>query len=131
MNGWIYKPINLTSLFRTFAVFMLCLSVCTLCCEVFTATPPLHPSTRPTQKKKKVGGKKGSPAFSASWMASFPFLTSLCVALTPLVPSHLPLPQIAASSHPHPPPTPLQTPPLSCPHQPHLHGSECRGLARP
>lgn len=30
---------------------------------------------------------------NASWMASFPFLTSLCVALTP----QLPIPQIAAT----------------------------------
>lgn len=52
-------------------------------------------------------------------MANFPFLTSLCVALTPFTPSHLPLPQIAASSHPPLPP------------QPHLHTNKCRGLTRP
>lgn len=52
-------------------------------------------------------------------MANFPFLTSLCVALTPFTPSHLPLPQIAASSHPPRPP------------QPHLHTNKCRGLTWP
>lgn len=52
-------------------------------------------------------------------MANFPFLTSLCVALTPFTPSHLPLPQIAASSH-----APL-------PPRPHLHTNKCRGLTWP
>lgn len=63
--------------------------------------------------------KKSSSAYSTSWMANFPFLTSLCVALTPFTPSHLPLPQIAASSHPPLPP------------QSHLHTNKCRGLTWP
>lgn len=45
--------------------------------------------------------KKGALP-NASWMASFPFLTSLCVALTP---PQLPIPQIAAIPERSPPPS--------------------------